>query len=72
MMRDMKSSGQEERRHEWKFFSDNGQWLWRLIPPRGKAISSQTTFQTLTDCIADARRNGYRPWASRERRREVI
>ena len=68
MMRE--SQDRSERRHEWKFFtSANGHWLWRQIPPRGRAVSSEDTFESLTDCIADARRNGYILWTSRERRR---
>ena len=62
--------GAGDRRREWKFFTaEKGQWLWRQIPPAGKAISSRSFFETLTDCIADARRNGYVLWTSRERRR---
>jgi hypothetical protein len=63
-------SGARDRRAEWKFFTgDRGQWLWRQIPPAGKAVSSESFFGTLTDCIADARRNGYVLWTSRERRK---
>ena len=60
---------QKERRYQWKFFpGDDGLWIWRQIPPEGRAVSSQDSFQSLSDCIADARRNGYRLWTSRERR----
>ena len=70
MVRQNESNGQRDRRHQWKFFTgDNGQWVWRQIPPEGKAVSSRDTFESLTDCIADARRNGYVLWTSRERRR---
>lgn len=69
MVRQKDAGGSEERRHQWRFFTDNGHWLWRQIPPRGKAVSSETTFDSLTDCIADARRNGYILWTLRERRR---
>lgn len=60
----------DERRYEWKFFThDNGLWIWRQIPPRGRAVSSEKSFPSLSDCIADARRHGYVLWAARERRR---
>jgi hypothetical protein len=70
MVRADDSAGARDRRAEWKFFTgDQGKWLWRQIPPAGKAVSSESFFGTLTDCIADARRNGYVLWTSRERRK---
>jgi len=70
MVRADDTAGARERRREWKFFTgEKGRWLWRQIPPAGKAVSSADVFGTLTDCIADARRNGYVLWTSRERRR---
>jgi hypothetical protein len=59
-----------ERRHQWKFFpGEQGMWVWRQIPPEGRAVSSPDGFLSLSDCIADARRNGYVLWTSRERRK---
>jgi hypothetical protein len=63
-------SAAAERRGQWRFYTGyNGHWVWRLIPPQGRASSSKDAFETLTECIADARANGYTLWTSRERRR---
>jgi hypothetical protein len=71
MLQVQETAKPRDRRNEWKFFTaDKGRWVWRQIPPAGKAVSSRKFFVTLTDCIADARLNGYVLWTRRERRHD--
>ena len=69
MSQESGSGAAGERRSQWRFFTGgDGRWLWRRIPPQGRAMSSQGSFATLTECVADARANGYILWTLHERR----
>lgn len=60
---------ERERRNEWNFHtSDDGLWLWRVVSAEGPETQSQQSFPTLSECIMDAKRNGFVMWTSRERR----
>jgi len=45
----------------WKIYQDTaGQWRWRRIAPNGKVVAASTeAYHNRTDCIANAKRNGY-------------
>ena len=60
---------ERERRNQWNFFtSDDGLWLWRVVPPEGRDTNCESSFDSLSECIMDAKRNGFVMWTSRERR----
>ncbi len=62
---------EHERRNQWSFYTgDDGLWLWRLVPVNGAEANSERSFPTLSECILDAKRNGFVMWTSRERRRD--
>lgn len=59
-----------ERRKQWKFIlGDDGSWLWRTIDTDGTEESSESSFQTLKECTADATQKGYVAWKTEEERR---
>ena len=61
---------ERERRNQWNFYTgDDGLWLWRVVPVTGDEANSDCSFPTLSECIIDAKRNGFVMWTSRERRR---
>jgi hypothetical protein len=45
----------------WSFQKpDPDSWSWRRTSPDGEVLlEGRTTFPTIEDCMADARRNGY-------------
>lgn len=60
---------ERERRSRWSFFTgEDGMWLWRMTTPEGRETSSKQSFPTLTECILDAKQQGYVLWAWRDRR----
>jgi hypothetical protein len=60
---------ERERRKRWSFYTgDDGLWSWRVTPPEGRETVSKESFPTLTECILDAKQNGYVLWTSRDRR----
>jgi hypothetical protein len=47
-------------REHWDFFLDNrGHWHWSCHRSDGTHAESKESFQSRTDCIADAMRHGY-------------
>lgn len=46
---------------KWEFYQDAlGKWRWRRTAPNGKIVgSSSEGYNNRTDCVANARRNGY-------------
>jgi len=46
----------------WKFYTDpSGDWRWRRIASNGRIVGASTEgYRNKADCIANARRNGYR------------
>lgn len=61
---------ERERRSRWSFYTgDDGMWLWSMASPEGQQTSSKQSFPTLTECILDAKQNGYVLWTSRDRRK---
>jgi len=46
----------------WEFYKDNrGEWRWRRIAPNGKIVgASSEGYKNKADCIANARRHGYK------------
>jgi hypothetical protein len=60
---------ERERRNQWNFFtSDDGLWLWRVVFPEGGEAKSKKSFDTLSECIQDAKSSGFVMWTERERR----
>ena len=60
---------ERDRRNQWNFFTgEDGLWQWRVRPSEGGEACSQKSFPHLTECILDAKRNGYVLWTSRDRR----
>jgi hypothetical protein len=68
----LRSDDVQERRSKWEFLTDeNRLWFWRAIHPDHTA-ESKGKFRSITDCITDARANGYVLWAGdKERRRRI-
>lgn len=46
----------------WDFYQDaRGQWRWRRTAPNGQIVgASSEGYTNYSDCVANARRNGYR------------
>ncbi|HPS31445.1 MAG TPA: DUF1508 domain-containing protein [bacterium] len=47
---------------KWDFYKDNaGEWRWRRIASNGKIVgASSQGYVNRTDCVENARRNGYK------------
>lgn len=47
---------------KWTFYKDNaGKWRWTRTAPNGKIVgSSSQGYTNKSDCIDNARRNGYK------------
>jgi uncharacterized protein YegP (UPF0339 family) len=45
----------------WEFYRDSkGEWRWRRIAPNNRIVgSSSEGYKNKSDCIDNARRNGY-------------
>ena len=50
-----------ERRSSWSFTVVGGKWVWTVVRPDKTETTSDKSFDSLTDCIADAVRLGYVP-----------
>lgn len=50
-----------ERRSAWSFTVSGGKWTWRAVRPDKSKSVSQSTFDSLSECIEDAMRSGYVP-----------
>ena len=50
-----------ERRSKWSFSVTGGKWAWTVVRPDKSTTPSESTFDSLTECIADAMRLGYVP-----------
>jgi len=46
---------------KWEFYQDSAdEWRWRRIAPNGNIVgSSAEGYKNKSDCIANAKRNGY-------------
>ena len=49
------------QKDRWDFYKDNsGEWRWRRTAANGKIVGASTPgYVTKSDCIANAKRNGY-------------
>ena len=47
---------------KWEFYKDStGEWRWRRIAANGRIVrASSQGYKNKSDCIANARRNGYK------------
>lgn len=47
---------------KWEFYKDKGDdWRWRRTAPNGKIVgASSEGYKNKSDCIANAKRNGYK------------
>ena len=44
----------------WQFYqNDGGEWCWKHTAATGITTHSERCYESRTDCIADAMRNGY-------------
>ena len=50
-----------ERRSAWSITVTGGKWSWTVVRPDKSATTAESTFDSLTECIADAMRFGYVP-----------
>ena len=50
-----------ERRSSWSFTVTSGKWVWSVVRPDKSEASSDSAFDSLTECIGDAMRFGYVP-----------
>lgn len=50
-----------DKEDKWEFYKDSqGEWRWRRIASNGRIVgASSQGYANKTDCIANARRNGY-------------
>jgi hypothetical protein len=61
-----------ERRAQWAFLiADDGSWYWQVQPPGGELTRSEKTFATLTECVSDAKKQGYVVYLDTGERRDV-
>ncbi len=46
---------------KWEIYQDgNGEWRWRRVAPNGKIVAASSEgYKNRSDCVANARRNGY-------------
>ena len=59
-----------EKRSDWAFeLTDNGRWAWHVTDPDGTTESSEGSFLTLKECVAEATRCGYVAWIPEAERR---
>jgi hypothetical protein len=59
-----------ERRSAWSFPVTGGKWTWTVVRPDKSVTTTESTFDSLTECIADAMRFGYVPLKPAVERRE--
>ena len=61
-----------EKRKQWSFRMTKGNaWSWRSVDANGREICSEREFETLAECIVNAKLHGYVVWTvAEERRRE--
>jgi len=47
---------------KWEFYTDKkGEWRWRRTASNGKKVAAAAQgFKDRADCVANARRNGYK------------
>jgi uncharacterized protein YegP (UPF0339 family) len=47
---------------KWEFYKDaKGEWRWRRKAPNGETVGASTEgYKNREDCVANAKRNGYR------------
>lgn len=61
-----------ERRAQWAFLiADDGSWYWQVARPDCELTRSGKTFATLTDCVSDAKKQGYVVYLDTGERRDV-
>ncbi|HYD16576.1 MAG TPA: DUF1508 domain-containing protein [Candidatus Nanoarchaeia archaeon] len=46
---------------KWRIYQGtNGEWRWERIAPNGRTVGASTEgYKNRTDCVSNARRNGY-------------
>ena len=51
-----------KKRDKWEFYTDaKKEHRWRRIAPNGRIVGASTEgYKNFTDCLTNARRNGYR------------
>lgn len=47
---------------KWEFYQDRkGKWRWKRIAPNGRIVGASTEgYSSRANCIANAKRNGYK------------
>lgn len=59
----------DDKRTQWNFEVDAGDWLWNSTGPDGTKVVSPRRFSTLKECIDDAKLHGYVVWIPEAERR---
>ena len=58
-----------DKRNRWKIIRNNdGTWTWRVSVGKGPENVSRRSFDTLEECMADAKRHGYVVRTDKDRR----
>ena len=59
-----------EKRRQWSFrMTKMNTWSWHSLDGNGKETCSQREFETLAECIVNAKQHGYVAWTVAEDRR---
>ena len=59
-----------EKRTEWSFrMSKSNTWTWRAVDAEKRETHSAREFETLAECIVNAKQHGYIVWTAAEERR---
>ena len=56
---------------DWDFREDAGEWLWCVTRANGTRHRSSQRFETLHECVEDARRHGYLARPERRNSRQL-
>ncbi|MGZ5092784.1 MAG: hypothetical protein ACXWCY_16745 [Burkholderiales bacterium] len=58
-----------DKRNRWKIVrNENGTWSWRVSVGKGPENLSKRSFDTLEECMADAKSHGYVVRTEKDRR----
>jgi hypothetical protein len=58
-----------DKRNRWKIVrNDDGTWAWRVSVGKGPENLSKRIFETLEECMSDAKRHGYVVRTAKDRR----
>ena len=59
-----------ERRSKWTFSQDaEGRWTWWVERPDGTSLASDSSFESLNQCVTDSTSHGYVMHSERDERR---